>query len=89
MTANVLKMYPLYRSTKTALNMVVVHYAKILEAEGFIVSCCDPGYCATNLNDNSGYKDPRDGAKVLIRSINGAKEDIHSAMIDETKKWSW
>jgi NAD(P)-dependent dehydrogenase (short-subunit alcohol dehydrogenase family) len=37
--------YPLYRSTKTAMSMIVVHYAAVLGEEGFVVSSADPGYC--------------------------------------------
>jgi NAD(P)-dependent dehydrogenase (short-subunit alcohol dehydrogenase family) len=35
----------IYRSTKTAMSMVVQHYAAVLEKEGFVVSSSDPGYC--------------------------------------------
>jgi NAD(P)-dependent dehydrogenase (short-subunit alcohol dehydrogenase family) len=37
-------MYRTYRSTKTALNMIMVSYARELEGEGFVVSASDPGY---------------------------------------------
>jgi NAD(P)-dependent dehydrogenase (short-subunit alcohol dehydrogenase family) len=43
--------YPVYSSTKSALNSVMVHFAKNLEAEGFVVSSADPGYCATNVRN--------------------------------------
>jgi NAD(P)-dependent dehydrogenase (short-subunit alcohol dehydrogenase family) len=39
-----------YRSTKSALNMIMTQYAKTLEGQGFVVSASNPGYCATNLN---------------------------------------
>lgn len=67
----------------------MIHYAKRLESEGFIVSSADPGYCTTNLNGNSGPKDPREGAKALIRCISGSKEDVHAAVVDETSKLPW
>ena len=69
--------------------MLMGCYATNLEKDGFIVGGCDPGYCATNLNDNSGFKDPRDGAKVLVRLIQAPKEDCHLAVIDETRKEPW
>lgn len=81
--------YPIYRSTKTALNMVMVHYTKLLEKEGFIVSASDPGYCATNLNAYNGYKDPREGAKVLIRAAVASKDEVHGYVVDETSKEPW
>ncbi|KAL1585762.1 hypothetical protein WHR41_05001 [Cladosporium halotolerans] len=81
--------YVLYRSTKSALNMIMVQYAKQLQDEGFIVSASNPGYCATNLNYYSGLKDPREGAKALIRCATGAKEDVHCLMVNETGTEPW
>ncbi|KAM0708889.1 hypothetical protein Q7P35_002925 [Cladosporium inversicolor] len=78
-----------YRSTKSALNMIMVQYAKQLEGEGFIVSASNPGYCATSLNAYSGLKDPREGAKALIRCATGAKEDVHCLMVNETGAEPW
>jgi NAD(P)-dependent dehydrogenase (short-subunit alcohol dehydrogenase family) len=81
--------YVVYRSTKSALNMIMVQYAKQLEGEGFIVSSSNPGYCATNLNAYSGLKDPREGAKALIRCATGAKEDVHCLMVNENGTEPW
>ncbi|KAK9243394.1 hypothetical protein V1506DRAFT_568422 [Lipomyces tetrasporus] len=44
---------PAYKSSKSALNMLMLHYAKMLSEEGFKVNSCCPGYVATNLN---GYR---------------------------------
>jgi NAD(P)-dependent dehydrogenase (short-subunit alcohol dehydrogenase family) len=87
--ANNLQAYVVYRSTKSALNMIMVQYAKQLEGEGFIVSASNPGYCATNLNAYSGLKDPREGAKALIRCATGAKEDVHCLMVNENGTEPW
>ncbi|KAH0074923.1 hypothetical protein KCU96_g14970, partial [Aureobasidium melanogenum] len=81
--------YPVYRSTKTALNMIMLGYALQLEKEGFVVSAADPGYCATNLNGNSGFKDPRDGAKELVKSCVGEKKDVHGVMVDDEGIVAW
>ncbi|KAK4544593.1 hypothetical protein LTR36_004165 [Oleoguttula mirabilis] len=81
--------YPIYRSTKTALNMIMLYYVKTLEKEGFVVSASDPGYCATNLNDNNGYKDPRDGAEVLVRAAVEDKEAVHGRVVDENGPEPW
>lgn len=37
--------FHIYRSTKTALNMIMIYYGKSLENDGFVVSASDPGYC--------------------------------------------
>ena len=83
------QMWIAYRSTKSALNMIMVQYAKQLEGEGFIVSASNPGYCATNLNAYSGLKDPREGAKALVRCATGAKEDVHCLVVNETGVEPW
>ena len=81
--------YPLYRSTKTALNMLMVHYARKLERDGFVVTGSDPGYCGTNLNGYHGMKDPRDGAKVLVRAAVDEKTKVHGRVIDEKGPEPW
>jgi len=81
--------YPVYRSTKTALNMIMVHYARLLEEEGFVVSGSDPGYCGTNLNGYGGVKHPREGAKVLIRAATDVKDKVHGRVVDEENKEPW
>jgi NAD(P)-dependent dehydrogenase (short-subunit alcohol dehydrogenase family) len=35
------EMYPVYRSTKTAMSMVMLHYAKLLEKDGFVVGASE------------------------------------------------
>lgn len=81
--------YAIYRSSKTATNSIMVSYARQLEGEGFVVSASDPGYCATNLNKFSGLKDPRDGAKVLIRAAMADKASVHASMVLEDEKAPW
>jgi len=81
--------YPIYRSTKTALSMIMLYYAKTLEKEGFVVSASDPGYCSTNLNDYHGMKDPRDGAKVLVKAAVDSKEKVHGRVINEDGPEPW
>ena len=81
--------YPIYRSTKTALSMVMLYYAKTLEKEGFVVTASDPGYCSTNLNGYHGMKDPRDGAKVLVKAAVDAKEKVHGRVVNEDGPEPW
>ena len=73
----------IYRSTKTALNMIMVSFARELEDEGFVVGSCCPGYCSTNLNSYDGYKDPREGAKMLVKTVDGSKKEVHRSVISE------
>src|SRR5262249_36623904 len=45
-----------YPSSKTALNMVTAMYAKELRDTPVKVNAANPGYCATDLNGNSGFR---------------------------------
>lgn len=76
-------MYPIYRSTKTAMSMIMLSYAKKLEGEGFVVTASDPGYCATDLNDHKGFKDPREGAKALVKAATGDGKKVHGGTVNE------
>jgi NAD(P)-dependent dehydrogenase (short-subunit alcohol dehydrogenase family) len=81
--------FNMYRSSKTAVNMIMCTYAKMLEDEGFVVSASDPGYCATSMNGYSGFKDPREGAKLMIRAVRDGKEDVHGKVLSENGVAPW
>ncbi|GHJ49016.1 dehydrogenase [Catellatospora sp. TT07R-123] len=55
-----------YPASKAALNMVTVMYAKELWDTPIKVNAANPGYCATDLNGNSGYRTPEQGALVSV-----------------------
>ena len=55
-----------YPSSKTALNMVTAMYAKELRDTPIKVNAADPGYCATDLNGNRGYRTPEQGGAVSV-----------------------
>jgi NAD(P)-dependent dehydrogenase (short-subunit alcohol dehydrogenase family) len=55
-----------YPSSKTALNMVTAMYAKELSGTPIKVNAANPGYCATDLNGNAGFRTPRQGAEVSV-----------------------
>lgn len=81
--------FPIYRSSKTAESMIMVHYARLLQNEGFVVGASDPGHCETNLNNFTGAKDPRLGAKVLIKAALEPKEKVHGRVINEDGFEPW
>lgn len=56
-----------YAPSKTALTSVTVQYAKALRGAGILVNAADPGYCKTDLNGNTGYLTPEQGAAVVVR----------------------
>jgi NAD(P)-dependent dehydrogenase (short-subunit alcohol dehydrogenase family) len=53
-------------SSKSALNMVTALYAEELWDTPIKVNAANPGYCATDLNGNSGFRDPVQGADVSV-----------------------
>ncbi|OIW34393.1 short chain dehydrogenase [Coniochaeta ligniaria NRRL 30616] len=55
--------YRIYSTSKTALNMVMAHYAVEKEDDpSWKINACCPGHCATNLNGGMGADDPALGA---------------------------
>ncbi|MFI6480578.1 SDR family oxidoreductase [Nonomuraea sp. NPDC050663] len=56
-----------YNSSKAALNMVTVSYAKELAETAVKVNAADPGYCATDLNHHSGPRSAEQGAATAVR----------------------
>src|SRR6266511_3766885 len=55
-----------YPSSKAALNMVTAMYAKELHGTPIKVNAANPGYCATDLNANSGFRTAEQGAQVSV-----------------------
>ncbi|TVY73596.1 Short-chain dehydrogenase/reductase ATR10 [Lachnellula suecica] len=58
---------PIYRSSKSALNMILVHYATKYKAKGWKVNASCPGHCGTNLNKFEGKNTPESGAVNAVR----------------------
>ncbi|MFF5171520.1 SDR family oxidoreductase [Micromonospora sp. NPDC000089] len=56
-----------YPSSKTALNMVTAMYAKELRDTPIKVNAANPGYCATDFNQHSGYRSAEQGAEVSVQ----------------------
>ena len=54
-----------YCVSKSALNMLTMEHAKTEQDVAFHVAC--PGFCKTAFNGYKGYKDPLDGAKVVVQ----------------------
>jgi len=63
-------MYPMasvpYPASKTALNMVTAMFALELRDTAIKVNAANPGYCATDLNGNRGFRTPEQGASVSV-----------------------
>ncbi|NUS42570.1 MAG: SDR family oxidoreductase [Mycobacteriaceae bacterium] len=55
-----------YPSSKSALNMITAQYAKELWETGIKVNAANPGYTSTDLNHNSGFRSPEQGAHATV-----------------------
>ncbi len=56
-----------YNSSKSALNMITVAFAKELAPHGIKVNAANPGYVRTDLNNHQGYRTVEEGAEVAVR----------------------
>ena len=56
-----------YTSSKVALNAVTVSFAKEFEPFGIKVNVVEPGHVRTDLNGNSGFLTPDQGAEIAIQ----------------------
>lgn len=55
-----------YPSSKAALNMVTAMFAKELRDTSIKVNAANPGYCATDFNQHSGFRTAEQGAEVCV-----------------------
>ena len=78
-----------YNSSKTALNAITVAFAKELAASGFKVNAADPGYTATDLNGNSGYRTVEQAAEVIIKLATLPPDGPNAAFFDEHGAETW
>ncbi|MGH3175290.1 MAG: SDR family oxidoreductase [Streptosporangiaceae bacterium] len=56
-----------YPSSKSALNMITALYAKELRDTPVKVNAANPGYTATDLNRQSGFRSVAEGAEASVR----------------------
>ena len=55
-----------YSSSKTALNALMLAYAKELVPVGIPVIAIEPGNIKTDLNDNTGTDSPESAARLIV-----------------------
>lgn len=56
-----------YNSSKSALNMITVLFAKELAVHGIKVNAVNPGYTATDFNQHQGTRRVEEGAAIAVR----------------------
>jgi NAD(P)-dependent dehydrogenase (short-subunit alcohol dehydrogenase family) len=78
-----------YNSSKTALNAITVSFAKELAAAGFKVNAADPGYTATDLNGNTGYRTVEQAAEVIIKLATLPADGPNAGFFDDQGAKAW
>lgn len=71
------KIYPEYRSSKTALNMMMVHFGDLLMDEGFVVAGVCPGVVATAGNGYMGDRSAEEGSRIIFEVARRPGEEVH------------
>jgi NAD(P)-dependent dehydrogenase (short-subunit alcohol dehydrogenase family) len=78
-----------YPASKTALNMVTLQYAKELWHTGIKVNAVTPGYCATDLNNHSGYRTSTQGAQIAVKMALLPQDGPTGVFVDDDGTVPW
>jgi NAD(P)-dependent dehydrogenase (short-subunit alcohol dehydrogenase family) len=78
-----------YNTSKTALNAFTVTMAYELKDTPIKVNSADPGYTATDLNNNSGYRTVEQGATVIIQLATLPADGATGSYFDDQGVLPW
>jgi NAD(P)-dependent dehydrogenase (short-subunit alcohol dehydrogenase family) len=78
-----------YVPSKTALNAVTVQYAKSLRDTNVKVNAACPGYCATDLNNHSGYRTAAQGANIAVELATLGDDGPSGGFYDDNGVVNW
>ncbi|MFG1706669.1 SDR family oxidoreductase [Nonomuraea sp. M3C6] len=78
-----------YNSSKTALNMITVCYARELADTAIKINAANPGYCATDLNGHSGFRTAEQGAAIAVRLANLDADGPTGAYLEDAGVVRW
>jgi len=71
---------PLYTSSKSAVTMLTVQYAKAFP--GIRINAVDPGYTATDLNANSGHQSVTEGTDAIVALATAGPDGATGTLTD-------
>lgn len=78
---------PVYRSSKSAVNMISAVDTITLRDENIPTVLVEPGYCRTAFGGYSGDKDADEGGRVIARAaVEGENKDLFLKIIDDEGK---
>lgn len=78
-----------YNSSKSALNMITVAYAKELWDTPIKVNAVDPGWCATEINGYTGYRTAEQGGAIAVRAATLGADGPTGAYLDDEGPLPW
>lgn len=85
-----------YRASKTALNMVMLDWARLLTLDGVKVFCISPGFLATGLGGvgperlkQAGAGDPSIGGELIRRVVAGERDDDAGKVVNQGGVQPW
>ncbi|RCJ23249.1 short-chain dehydrogenase [Nostoc sp. ATCC 43529] len=78
-----------YNSSKTALNALTVLFAAELKDTPIKVNAADPGYTATDINQNQGHRTVEQGATAAVRLATLPDDGSTGGFFDENGVVPW
>jgi NAD(P)-dependent dehydrogenase (short-subunit alcohol dehydrogenase family) len=78
---------PVYPATKAALTMLTVQYARALD--GILVNAADPGFTATDFNNNRGTQTVTEGTDAIVRLATLPKDGPTGTFQDRNGTVPW
>jgi NAD(P)-dependent dehydrogenase (short-subunit alcohol dehydrogenase family) len=78
-----------YNSSKTALNAMTIQFAHELKDTPIKVNSADPGYVATDINDNRGTRTVQQGATAAVRLATLPADGPTGSYFDENGIVPW
>jgi len=81
--------YAVYRSSKTAINMLVMTYAHRYREKGWKINSCCPGFVATDLNNFRGVGKVESGAINAVRLATLGKDGETGTYTSKDGPYPW
>jgi NAD(P)-dependent dehydrogenase (short-subunit alcohol dehydrogenase family) len=79
--------FPVYRSSKSAVNMISAVDMIALRDENISTVLVEPGYCRTAFGNYHGHKDADAGGRVIARAaVEGDNKDLFLKIVDDEGK---
>lgn len=78
-----------YSTSKAALNMATLLYARELDESTIKINAVSPGYCATDLNDHQGLQPAAKGARTVVEAATLADDGPSGSFFDANGALPW